>query len=42
MPDLEIVYLSTGELTPYENNTRRHAPEDIEQIKESIEKGFTP
>ena len=36
MPDLEIVYLSTGELTPYENNTRRHAPEDIEQIKESI------
>lgn len=38
---LEIVYLSPGELTPYENNTRRHSPDDIEQIKESILKdGF--
>ena len=33
---LEIVYLSPNELTPYENNTRKHAPEDIDQIKESI------
>ena len=35
--ELEIVYLPPGELTPYEGNTRRHAPEDIEQIKASIE-----
>ena len=34
--ELEIVYLDPHELTPYENNTRKHAPEDIEQIKESI------
>lgn len=34
--DLEIVYLSPDELTPYEGNTRRHNPEDIDQIKESI------
>lgn len=34
--DLEIVYLSPQELTPYEHNTRKHAPRDIEQIKESI------
>ena len=33
---LEIVYLSPDELTPYKQNTRRHAPRDIEQIKESI------
>ena len=38
---LEIVYLSPGDLTPYENNTRKHAPDDIEQIKKSIlEDGF--
>lgn len=38
---LEIVYLSPSELTPYENNTRKHAPDDIEQIKESIKQdGF--
>lgn len=30
------MYLSPDELTPYENNTRRHNPEDIEQIKDSI------
>lgn len=35
--ELEIVYLPPGGLTPYEGNTRRHAPEDIEQIKASIE-----
>ena len=34
---LEIVYLSPQDLKPYENNTRKHAPEDIEQIKASIE-----
>ena len=36
MNELKIEYLSPESLTPYENNTRRHAPEDIEQIKESI------
>lgn len=34
--ELEIVYLSPHELTPYEGNSRKHAPKDIEQIKESI------
>jgi DNA modification methylase len=34
--DLEIVYLKPEELTPYEGNTRKHAPDDVEQIKESI------
>ena len=34
--ELQIVYLAPQELTPYENNTRRHNPEDIEQIKASI------
>ena len=34
---LEIVYLDPHELTPYENNTRKHTPEDIDQIKESIQ-----
>lgn len=36
MNELEIVYLDPHELTPYENNARKHTPEDIEQIKESI------
>ena len=36
MTDLKIVYLSPEELTPYEKNTRRHTPADIEQIKTSI------
>lgn len=41
MDELRIEYLSPDELTPYENNTRKHAPEDIEQIKKSIlEDGF--
>lgn len=35
--ELEIVYLDPHELTPYENNTRKHTPDDIEQIKESIQ-----
>ena len=34
--DLEIVYLKPEELTPYEGNARKHAQEDVEQIKESI------
>lgn len=33
---LEIVYLSPDALTPYEGNTRKHSPDDIEQIKQSI------
>ena len=37
MDDLQIVYLDPHELTPYENNTRKHTPEDIDQIKASIE-----
>ena len=41
MNELKIEYLSPEELTPYENNTRKHAPDDIEQIKQSIlENGF--
>lgn len=36
MQKMEIVYLSPHELTPYENNTRKHALRDIEQIKDSI------
>ena len=33
---LEIVYLSPHDLKPYEGNARKHAPHDIDQIKESI------
>ena len=36
MDELRIEYLSPDELTPYENNTRKHAPDDIEGIKKSI------
>lgn len=36
MQKMEIVYLSPHELTPYENNTRKHNPEDIDGIKKSI------
>ena len=35
--DLKIIYISPDELTPYEGNARKHAPEDIDQIKASIE-----
>ena len=35
--NLEIVYLDPHDLTPYENNTRKHTPEDIDQIKASIQ-----
>ena len=41
MSKLEIVYLPPGDLTPYENNTRKHSATDIEAIKRSIlEDGF--
>ena len=33
---LQIVYLPPGQLRPYERNTRKHAPADVEQIKQSI------
>lgn len=36
MEELKIIYLSPDELTPYENNTRKHAPDDIDSIKKSI------
>ena len=39
--ELEIIYLSPHDLTPYENNARKHAPADIGAIKKSIERfGF--
>ena len=34
--DLEVVYLPVDSLTPYENNARKHTPDDIEAIKQSI------
>ena len=41
MEELRIVYLPPGELTPYENNARRHAEDDLATIRASIEKfGF--
>lgn len=36
MEELKIVYLSPNDLTPYENNTRKHNPIDIDGIKKSI------
>lgn len=36
MQELKIEYLSPDELTPYENNARKHTSEDIEGIKKSI------
>ena len=36
MEELQIVYLSPHDLTPYERNARKHGVEDVEQIKESI------
>lgn len=35
--ELEIIYLSPDELTPYEGNARKHSQEDIDGIKKSIE-----
>lgn len=41
MQKLKIEYMYVGDLTPYENNAKLHPDEQIEQIKESIEKfGF--
>lgn len=34
---LSIIYLPPEALTPYENNTRKHTPDDIDQIKASIQ-----
>lgn len=34
---LKIEYLPVDSLTPYEGNTRKHAPDDIEAIKTSIQ-----
>lgn len=34
--ELKIVYLPVDSLTPYEKNTRKHSPTDIEGIKRSI------
>ena len=36
MEELQIVYLSPHDLTPYEGNARKHGDTDVEQIKESI------
>ena len=39
--ELKVEYLSPEDLTPYDKNTRKHAPDDIEAIKKSIiEDGF--
>ena len=35
--ELKIEYLPVDSLTPYEGNARRHAPDDIESIKISIQ-----
>lgn len=34
---LQIIKLGIEELTPYENNAKKHTPEQIEQIKNSIQ-----
>ena len=36
MEELQIVYLSPHDLTPYEGNARKHTQADVEQIAESI------
>lgn len=36
LQDLAVIYLPPQALTPYENNTRKHSPDDIGQIKASI------
>lgn len=35
--ELKIEYLPVDSLTPYENNSRKHSPDDIESIKISIQ-----
>jgi len=34
--ELQIVWLPTGKLTPWEKNARKHGKKDLEQIAESI------
>jgi ParB family chromosome partitioning protein len=42
MADLKIDYISASDLVPYENNSRTHSKEQVEQIKRSMtEFGFT-
>lgn len=42
MRGLKIEYLPPGDLKPYENNARKHAPHDVDAIIASIEKfGFS-
>ena len=42
MADLEIRYQATSDLKPYENNSRTHSKEQIDQIVRSIKEfGFT-
>ena len=42
MADLKIDYISASDLVPYENNSRTHSQQQVEQIKRSIlEFGFT-
>ena len=37
MNELQIVMIPVDQITPYENNTRKHGYRDLEQIKESIQ-----
>lgn len=37
MEKLKVVYLPVTALTPYERNAKEHPPEQIEQIKKSIQ-----
>lgn len=41
MWEMEIIYLSPGELIPYERNAKQHPPEQVEHIANSIKEfGF--
>lgn len=41
MKDLEIIYLSPGDLIPYSKNAKKHPPEQVEHIANSLrEFGF--
>lgn len=41
MWEMEIIYLNTGELIPYEKNAKQHPPEQVEHIANSIKEfGF--
>lgn len=41
MGEMKIVYLPPGDLVPYEHNAKRHPPEQVEHIANSIrEFGF--